>query len=129
MGSVLGKVLPLGVATFVMVTAAPTILAWASLLGQVLFRISAKDSLISFFRPVALLAVTITISGVFLNRNPSRTGAAHHEHGSSGTSTNTAKQFTLVLVPGGKEGESYAQATSSKASRFPGPRKVDYSQH
>ncbi len=48
--SVLGKVLPLGIATFVMVTAASTILAWASLLGQVLFRISAKDSLISFFQ-------------------------------------------------------------------------------
>jgi len=114
--ALLGRVLPLGIVTFVMITTAVTILAWASWLGGVLFQIPAKDSLSTFTGPIILLAVSITLIGSFLNHKLFRTKKGPFEQRSVAVLSKPSKvnQFTHVLVPGGKDEEPIPYATPVK---------------
>lgn len=112
--SLLGKVLPLGIVTFVMVTAAVILLAWGSWLGQFLFQIPAKDSLSIFSGPIVLLAVGLTLTGAFLNHKLTRPKASLSEANPAraASAPSTPKKFNHVLVPGGKDDEQVVNVPS-----------------
>ncbi len=116
--NLLGKVLPLGIVTFVMVAAAVIILAWGSWLGQALFQIPVKDSLSIFSGPIVLLAVSLTLIGSFLNHKLFQARPAHLATSSAQRLARDPKikQFSHVLVPGGKEAETVSEATSLRPS-------------
>lgn len=102
------------------VTLAITILAWASLVGQVLLKISAREILVSYLQPVSLLAVGITFLSALLRLKQDRLRTPRVLENPPGIipGSSLVKPSTHLLVLGGKEGPSVSQPKSARASRF-----------
>src|SRR5713101_4365609 len=116
--AVLGKVPSLILDLVLKVTLAITLLAWASLLGQVLLRIPARQILTSYFEPVSLLAIGMTFLSALFHAKQSRprTTSTHEDPSAIVPSTFTVKPSTHILVPGGKEGPSVSKPKPARGS-------------
>src|SRR5712692_3272067 len=104
--AVLGKVPSLILDLVLRVTLAITLLAWASLLAQVLLKIPARQILTSYFELVSLLAIGITFLSALLHARQFRlrTTSTHEDPSAIVPGVSTVKPFTHILVPGCKEG-------------------------
>ena len=129
--AVLGKVPSLILDLVLKVTLAITLLAWASLVGQVLLKIPARQILTSYFEPVSLLAIGITFLSALLHTRQfrRRTTSTHEDPSAIVPSTFTVKSSSHILVPGGKEGRSISEPKPARGFRFGRSRSLGSPHH
>src|SRR6266581_6336010 len=116
----LNSVLPFAIVNFLIIGAGIAILATASWLGAVLFEIPAKDSITSYTPPIIVLSLGINLAGSFLNHklptNHRRRRRPSPIRPLAPAPISDSKQFTHVLVPGGKEAEDTAEPSQEEES-------------